>query len=72
MIARVPQKYGCPWAKMLVPPPPSSVKHLYCAVPASIAPSPSAYDANLAGMPAVPISVIACVAAWASPDLWSL
>ncbi len=38
VIARVPQKNGLPWPKMLVPPPPSSVNILYWAVPSSIAP----------------------------------
>ena len=62
VIARVPQKYGWPWPKMLVPPPPSRVNILYCAVPASIAPRSSTYEANLAWMPVEPSSVIACVA----------
>ena len=50
MIARVPQKNGWPWPKMLVPPPPSSVNILYWAVPSSIAPRSSTYDASFAGI----------------------
>ena len=41
VIARVPQKYGWPWPKMLVPPPPSSVNILFSAVALSIAPRSS-------------------------------
>jgi len=41
VIARVPQKYGLPWPKMLVPPPPSSVNTLFSAVDVSITPRSS-------------------------------